>query len=266
MKAINLASDNGNLFYRKQGEGQTVVLLHGFGEDSSIWENQILALSNQYKLIIPDLPGSGHSTFIPNANIDTYADCVMDILQNENINTPIILLGHSMGGYITLSFAEKNPKLLKGIGLLHSSSYADTEEKKTGRKKSIEFIEVNGASAFLKTAIPGLFSEEFNKINPSIVETLVIEGNHFSKESLIQYYEAMIARPDRSFVLKAANYPVLFIAGKYDKAVPIEFSLEQSHLPKISYINILNKSAHMGMLEETEKFNAAILHFLENIG
>ena len=167
-----------------------------------------------------------------------------------------------MGGYITLAFAEKYPELLDAVGLFHSSAYADDEVKKETRKKGIEFISNNGALSFLKTSIPNLFSTKTKDENPGLVEELINMTKDFSPESLIQYYQAMIKRPDRTIVLKTFPKPLLFIAGKYDNAVPLKSSLEQCHLPGVTYFHILQNSGHMGMWEEKDATTRFLLGFL----
>ena len=211
-------------------------------------------------LVVPDLPGSGRSSMLPaeQASIDRYADCIRAILEAEKVES-CTMIGHSMGGYITLAFAEKYPEMLEAFGLFHSSAYADDTAKIETRKKAIRFMETNGAEAFLKSMIPGLFFETRNSEAP---DALIDKGRAFSKEALIQYYKAMIARPDRTKVLKETKVPVLFIMGKHDKAVPFEHSLEQSHMPALSFIQILRNSAHMGMLEETAQVNKTLANFL----
>ena len=158
---------------------------------------------------------------------------------------------------------QKNiPELLNAFGLFHSTAYADDDAKKETRRKGIEFIKSNGASAFLKTTTPNLFSEKTKKENPELVEKLIDQSKDFSSESLIQYYEAMIQRPDRTSVLKSFHQPILFIIGKHDTAVPLQSSLEQCYLPSISHIHILQNSGHMGMWEEKDKATENLLNFL----
>lgn len=250
--------------YTTNGKGLPVVLLHGFGEDSSVWIASINHLKNNYFIITPDLPGSGKSEMLTGKKIsmDDYADCIYKILQEEKI-TKCVMIGHSMGGYITLAFAEKYPSLLKAFGLFHSSAYADDAQKIINRKKAIDFIKSNGSKAFLKTSTPGLF---FDKIkNKSYIKTLIEKGSSFKPEALIQYYRAMIERPDRTAILKKFKGKVLFICGKNDMAVPFQYSLEQSHLPSETYICILRNSAHMGMYEEKNKVNKSLTEFLQSI-
>ena len=122
------------IVYKTSGEGLPVILLHGFGEDATIWDKQVSYLKDHCQLITPDLPGSGLSSFDDadaenSDSIEYYADMIEALLKYEDINS-CILLGHSMGGYITLAFAEKYPEKLRGFGLIHSTAFADTEEKK----------------------------------------------------------------------------------------------------------------------------------------
>ncbi len=240
------------------GEGKPVLLLHGFGEDGEIWNNQAEYLKNTFRLIIPDLPGSGESEIVSGNTVSMidYADVVKAILDEEKISE-CIMLGHSLGGYITLAFAEKYRSSLNAFGLVHSSAFADSEEKKSARRKSIEFIKNNGAYEFLKTSIPGLF-----KVSGPLVDALIEKGKNFTPEALIQYYEAMIARPDRTNILKSFDRPILFIIGEHDNAVPFQQSLQQCYLPAISHVHILRNSAHIGMLEETGKVNEIIRAFI----
>jgi pimeloyl-ACP methyl ester carboxylesterase len=264
MNSKQLVFQNTIQHYRVMGEGKPVVLLHGFGEDSSIWDDIAVALSPNYRLLIPDLPGTGASAPIVGANIglETYAEIVKQILSAEN-SIQCTMIGHSMGGYITLAFAEKYPEMLHAMGLFHSSAYADDETKKETRKKAIAFIKENGVNAFLKTSTPGLFKDADKSKND--IDQLIEKGNSFTPDTLIQYYEAMIKRPDRTQILRTFSGPVLFMLGMHDKAVPFEQGLEQSHLPALSHLFILRESGHMGMIEEAEKSLLNLEHFLQAI-
>ncbi|MEP7107670.1 MAG: alpha/beta hydrolase [Ferruginibacter sp.] len=281
---------NSGIFYRTMGEGKTIVLIHGFAEDGDIWNNQAGFLKDHFRIIIPDIPGSGRSELIADANIETYAEVIKLILDaefhepgpvdavetnitgvNSSMNLrrgeargPVTLIGHSMGGYITLAFAEKYPQYLDAFGLFHSTAFADTEEKKQVRAKAIDFIHDKGTDAFLKTSIPGLFTKAFAEEFPGKINGLIEKGKNFSSRALVQYYEAMIARPDRTAVFTKFPKPVLFIIGEYDSAIPLQSSLRQCYLPAQSDVHILAQSAHMGMWEEQEKVNKILFNFLVN--
>jgi pimeloyl-ACP methyl ester carboxylesterase len=263
------------IFYRVLGAGRPVILIHGFGEDGTVWNSAAEYLKENFLVIIPDLPGSGKSSLTDDMSMEGMADVIKTILDCESSNTPTLgskgasprggrvgAIGHSMGGYITLAFAEKYPDYLNGFGLFHSTAYADSEEKKEARKKGIEFIRRQGAYEFLKTLIPNLFSPESRKRMPETIEDLIARGNNFSAAALVSYYEAMMQRPDRTEVLKKAKAPVLFVMGKHDTVIPMNDMLKQCHLPEKSYIHILEKSGHMGMIEEAGASSRILEEFL----
>ncbi|MEO8412810.1 MAG: alpha/beta hydrolase [Ginsengibacter sp.] len=259
---------NKKIVYRTEGSGNgnPVMLLHGFAEDGTIWNYQLEKLKEKFLVIIPDLPGSGQSPLLEGKIfIEDYAEVVKAIMVAELLNDQknlFTLIGHSMGGYITLAFAEKYPGLLQAFGLFHSSAYADDDAKKESRKKGIEFIKNNGAISFLKNTSPNLFSDITKKVKPELVEQLIDLSRYFSDEALIQYYETMMQRPDRTPVLQSFNRPVLFMIGKGDNAVPLQASLEQVHLPSVAHVKILQNSGHMGLWEEKEEATLFLMNFL----
>ncbi|MBK8140105.1 MAG: alpha/beta hydrolase [Chitinophagaceae bacterium] len=252
------------IYYRIIGEGNPVMLVHGFGEDGTVWKNQVDFLKDKFRIIIPDLPGSGKSELIENSSLEDMAEVLHQIIHEEDIDH-CVMIGHSMGGYITLAFAEMYWNHLTAFGLFHSSAYADSKEKITTRQKGIEFINEHGAFAFLKTATPNLFSPLTKAENPGLIDKQINSLDNFSPAALVSYYEAMISRPDRTAILLQTTVPVLFIIGKYDNAVPPEDSLQQCHLPEKSYIHMLNRSGHMGMLEEPQQSNQILEKFLLDI-
>jgi pimeloyl-ACP methyl ester carboxylesterase len=252
------------LFYRISNNSKfPLLLLHGFGEDSNIWKYQENYFGEKYRLILPDIKGSGRSIMDHTEwTMEHGAAEIKLILDNERISQ-CIMIGHSMGGYITLAFAEKYPQYLAGWGLFHSTAFADNDEKKRNRQKSIEFIQTHGAYTFLKQTIPHLFTEKYQKEHASEVEELLEAGKAFSAEALITYYKAMMARPDRTVVLKQSVKPVLMIIGEEDKAVPLADSLQQASFAEQSLIKILPQVAHMGMWEAPATCNKTIEEFIE---
>lgn len=175
-----------------------------------------------------------------------------------------VVIGHSMGGYITLALAEKYPELLNGFGLFHSTAYADPEEKKQARKKIIDSVREKGVVDFVNTSVPNLFSPITKKKNPGLVEEQITYSRNFSAETIVNYQLAMMNRPDRTKVLKNSSVPVLFILGKYDTAVPLKDGLEQCSLANLNYIHILENSGHAGMREEVIETNTILLKYLTN--
>jgi pimeloyl-ACP methyl ester carboxylesterase len=268
MESKDFTYQSSKIFYRTIGAGKPVVLIHGFAEDGDVWTNQIEFLKDHFYLIIPDLPGTGKSEMINDMSIEGMSETIKALIDFE-LQFPlqgaerVSMAGHSMGGYITLAFAEKYPAMVISAGLVHSAAFADSEEKKANRLKSIEFVKKNGAYEFLKAVITDLFTEDWASANQEIVDRQIEKSKDFTDEAIIAYYHAMINRPDRTHVLKSFPKPILFIIGEHDKAIPFEQSMQQCYLPNLSYVDILRNSAHMGMFEEADKVNEVLLGFLK---
>ncbi|MCW3463321.1 alpha/beta fold hydrolase [Chitinophaga nivalis] len=256
-KSIN----NGSNSWQDDGNGAVVVLIHGFAENSQLWEEQAAALASHYRVIIPDLPGTAGVPLTTPLSIDSMAEYVYAILLAEDIKN-ITVIGHSMGGYVALAMAEKYPGLLKGLGLFHSTATADSEEKKEGRRKSIKMMQQYGADTFLRQTLPNMFSPVFKAGHPAVVEAYVKMGAACPLPTLIAYYEAMMVRPDRTAVLKSLPVPALFVIGKDDVAVPPEVVLPQITLPRISSIHIFEEVGHMGMWEVKEASEVILQQFI----
>ncbi|HUR12680.1 MAG TPA: alpha/beta hydrolase [Flavitalea sp.] len=253
------------LYYRTYGTGQPLFFIHGFGEDGRVFENQVNEFESSYRVIVPDLPGSGQSEFNHDINsMESYAACITAILDLEKTPAAVII-GHSMGGYITLAMAEKFAARVLSFGLFHSSALPDDEEKKKSRKKSIKFIEEKGARIFMEEFLPKLFSERFKKEHQAVIDHLIARYANFDPRSLVQYTKAMMQRPDRTIILKEWLKPVLMIIGEEDTAIPLQGSLQQTHLPKLSYIHIGRETGHMGMFEDPAGCNKIIRAFLDNL-
>ena len=239
----------------------TIVFVHGFGEDSGIWETITPAFKGDYQVLTPDLPGCGSVAAGDTTTMDSMADYLYTWLQEKNISR-CSLIGHSMGGYVALAFAERYPGTLDRLGLFHSTAYADNAEKIEARKKNIQFIAKHGTRKFLEQSAPKLFSEQWATQNPAKVQAFISRYSYLPPQTLISYTEAMMDRPDRVHVLKSFAGPVLLILGEYDTAVPLEQGLKLCSVPEFSYIYIAANSGHLGMLEEPDFCVKALKDFI----
>ena len=254
---------NRKLAYQVEGRGRVVVLLHGFCSDSFIWNDfkQDLIEEN-YKVVSIDLPGFGESDLLEDASIDEMANAVHAILQEIQLKE-FILIGHSMGGYVSLSYAERYPEKLAGLGLFHSHPYADSEEKKAARLKGINFIQRHGHQLYVKQLIPKLFTEKVIRSNPFQIDKLVFRASRYSAQGIIDALNAMRNRPDRARVLSNIQVPVLFLIGEEDGTIPKKWSFEQTTLPQRASIQLLKKVAHMGMFEAEKQTQIIIRKFAD---
>lgn len=249
-------------FYEKIGVGLPVILLHGFPNNHRSWDTIREPLSEHFRLLLPDLPGAGSSPAVANLTMDRMADSLLPIFERENIPAAIIA-GHSMGGYTALNFARRHPEKTLALSLIHSSALPDSAEKRENRQKAINLIRKGEAEklSFLKAMAGNLFGEAFTADQPELVQSVVRFGEQLSREALIAFYEAIMNRSSEIDTLKTAAFPVQWILGDEDSAVPLEDALPQVHLSPISKLNIYRPCGHMSMLEKPERLTADLLQF-----
>jgi pimeloyl-ACP methyl ester carboxylesterase len=267
MATFSFDFDSKQMGYQKTGTGPAVILLHGFGEDHRVFNNTVTALEKNYTVYTPDLPGTGMSSinnFPTDFSIEYLADSIAALLQHEKIEH-CILLGHSMGGYTTMAFANKYPQYLKGFGLLHSTALPDTPIKIENRLRGISFIDKFGAATFLETTTPNLFGNYSKENQYHIIEAFITNNTNLPAASIVAYYQAMMERPNLTNVLETTHLPVLFILGTEDIAVALTDTLPQTKLPNSAYLYVLENCGHMGMLEQPITFNNAVLDFLNKV-
>ncbi len=246
-------------FIQKRGQ-IPIVFLHGFCEDSSVW-NDFLSDFSDYYVVCIDLPGFGKSD-TQNCTLADMASIVNSVLKDINIKN-CILIGHSMGGYVALEFAKMYPEKILGLGLFHSQPFADSVEKKDNRRKSIDFIHKNGSIHFVKQLVPQLFAPRFGSKSSLTISKLVLTASLYHKNGIVNALESMINRVDNQDVLKGATFPVLFIVGVEDRAIPKENNYRQLIFPDVSVIHILNGVGHMGMFEAKKECVSSIKSFLD---
>jgi pimeloyl-ACP methyl ester carboxylesterase len=250
--------------YTDQGKGMPVVLLHGFTESLDIWDDYSHELSPTFRVICVDLPGHGHSECVDEVHsMDLMAEVVLEILDKLGVSD-FAILGHSMGGYVSLAVAEKQPERIKGLCLFHSTAAADSEEARENRSRTIEFVR-NHRISFLSSFIPNLFAEASRSKFPEQIAALVERSKRMSAESIIAAQTGMRDRPDRTRVLKEANYPVLFMLGKEDSRIPYESALPQVALPQDAVLLSMGGTGHMGYIEARDKCLYALRVFLEGL-
>jgi pimeloyl-ACP methyl ester carboxylesterase len=243
------------------GEGKTtLVLLHGFCENNTCFNEQVLLFKDHCKIILPDLPGFGLSKLKHEMSLAQMAEELKNLLEFLKVKN-CIMLGHSMGGYLTLSFAKQYPEMLKGFGLIHSTAFADSEERKEKRNQVIGFIEKFGKEKYIENFIPGLFTEENQK--KSIANTAIQSALTSSSEGIINAAKAMRDREDTSQVLVQTELPIFFGIGKNDPIIAHEVMLGQAALCKIAFIGLYHKSSHMAMAEEPDTLAHDILKYLK---
>jgi len=236
------------IYYRVAGRGPCLVLLHGFLESQNIWNDYSVELSKHFKLITIDLPGHGKTENISEVHtMELMAEIVKELLDRLQIKEYVVI-GHSMGGYVALAFAEMFSEGTKGFGVFHSHALADSTEAKINRGRAIQVVRENHKD-FISSFIPDLFTLRNQERFAEEIKELQAESRQMEKEGIIAALSGMRQRTDKLKLLKNTKVPVLFIIGKKDPRTPLDVMNEQISLPQHSEVLILDQVAHMGFLE-----------------
>lgn len=251
----------GRVTFSDTGKGRAVVLLHGFLGSHQIWDSTITSLSKSFRVIAIDLPGHGDSDCYGYVHtMELNAKCVKAVMDSLRLKKYVII-GHSMGGYSGLAFADMYPDNLRGLCLYHSSAYADSDEKKRDRTRSIKVVKANH-KIYTTEVIKNLFAtKNFKYLKDEIAFAQKVAAKT-SKQSMIASLEGMKDRPHRDVILGLAHFPIMMVIGEHDNVLPYNQLLEQADLIKNKHILYLEHDGHMGFLESPRRSNDALKKFL----
>jgi pimeloyl-ACP methyl ester carboxylesterase len=251
---------NVDIHYQLEGEGDCLILLHGFIENKSIWDYQVNLLKNSLKVITIDIPGHGKSaSYSDSHEMNEVAELTKIIMDVENVEKAVVA-GHSMGGYIAVTFAGLYPERTKGLVFFHSHALEDNEETKKNRMRTIEIVERN-KTGFITNFIPDLFADENVEKYKELIDELKSSASMMSEQAVCAALRGMKNRKSGLETLIKAKHPVLFILGKEDKRINYANTLAQASMPSHSEMLILDHVGHMGWVEAREKTTSAIQSF-----
>ncbi|MEP7284986.1 MAG: alpha/beta fold hydrolase [Chloroflexota bacterium] len=252
------------LHYSEQGIGTPVVLLHGFPFSSAIWQTQQQGLSNDYRVIALDLRGHGASP-APEGTYDmeTMAQDVLTLLDSLDVERAAII-GHSMGGYVTLALWRLAPERFSALGLISSQASADSDEARKNRYKTAEKVFIEGSSAVAQAMLPKLFAPHTPDDETFIeqVNTLILNTR---PSGIIGTLKGMAARPDSTDLLPHINIPVLILTGDHDQLIaPQKADAMAALIPTATLVSVEN-AGHMPMLEQPQAVLLAMRNFLNEV-
>ncbi|MDO7171014.1 alpha/beta hydrolase [Mariniflexile sp. AS56] len=250
-----------NLYYTDNGVGNAVVFLHGFLENLTMWDAFIPKLSKKNRVICIDLLGHGNTECLGYIHtMELMADAVETVLNHLNI-TQATLIGHSMGGYVALAFAEKNPETLKGLCLMNSTALPDTPEKKQNRDRAIAAVKQN-YKTFIRIAVNNLFRPKNRITFSNEIKEVINEALKTPLQGIIAALEGMKIRENREHILKTPNLNKMMIISIKDPVLDYKTLLKQTENTNIKSIQF--PDGHMSHIENKNIFLTSIMHFIEN--
>lgn len=231
--------------FKTRGKGLPIIFIHGFCETLEIWKSFVQKIEGDFQLITLDLPGFGQSELKTDTiSIDEIGATMNNWVVEQGFEKPI-LIGHSLGGYVSLSMMSQNPELFSGLVLLHSTARADTEEKKQNRDKVKAFVRENGLQPFFDSFVPGLY---YLKDHNSIPLAHKI-ASQTSESTFLAYTNAMRDRVSRESTLAQTKVLMLIIAGQNDAIIDVSSLEEQAQLSEKIEFYSLSNVGHMGFFE-----------------
>lgn len=241
-----------NIHFEDQGKGPAVVLIHGFLESIWMWEDIAPALARRHRVISIDLPGHGQSDCIGYVHtMDEMAEAVHAVITSLKVRR-VSLVGHSMGGYVALAFAEHYPDHVRKLILYQSTSRADSAWKKKDRLRAIQLIKRNHKS-FVRQSIPALFRPVNRQLYREKINALKEEALKTPLQGIVAALDGMRQRPDREILLKFPPYPVHIVASDKDPRIPLEETEEQARVSEHVHLHVIKGCGHMSYIEAPEE-------------
>jgi len=253
---------NTEIFFSDVGKGRAVVLLHGFLENKTMWQELASELSIKHRVITIDLLGHGESGCLGYLHsMEENAEVVHAVLSKLRIRKAIFV-GHSMGGYVALAFAEMYPASVKALVLLNSTARADNEERKINRDRAIKTVKKDYAG-FARLSIANLFSPDNRERLVDEIEKVKIQALKTPLQGVVASLEGMKIRKDREKLLRFSTYPIFLILGKKDPVLSYEDSLKQIENTDVKLFTF--PDGHMSPIENKEELKNVLLDFFKEI-
>jgi pimeloyl-ACP methyl ester carboxylesterase len=254
------------LAYQDSCAGLTLLLLHGFPLNSNLWEPQMDDLRDVARVLAPDLRGYGLS----DAGEEPYTmrlmagDC-LGLLEAVGVQEPVVLCGHSMGGYVAFEFCRQYPEWVGALILVSTRAAADSPEGRTGRDRMAERAKADGVAAVADDMLGKLFAPQNYESDEELVAYVREMMESTSLNGMVGSLEAMKERPDSRALLAEIDVPVLIVCGEDDQLIPFSEAEEMRDAMPNAELAIIPNAGHLPNLEQPLEFNELVWDFLESL-
>lgn len=260
-----LSFKDGKIHYTDSGKGSVIVLVHGYLESAAIWKHFEDKLTPGFRVISIDLPGHGLSDGCSEIHtMEFMASAIKQLLDSAGIRK-IFLIGHSMGGYVTLAFLELFPEYLAGYCLFHSHPLADSPETIEKRINDISVVVAGKKNLLIPFNISRMYAGSNHEKFDSAIRRSVEIASKIPAGGITAALSGMMARPSRTAVVEKGRVPFLWILGALDNYINCEIIQQKVKLPVNAKVVILKNSGHMGFIEEEDKSEEIVTQFARGI-
>ena len=249
------------LSYTDEGQGSPLVFIHGFPLSRETWQKQVESFRSTHRVIAPDLRGLGQSEAQPGTNtMERFADDVHALLRKLETG-PVVLVGHSMGGYVALAFARRHPEMLRGLVLVGTKAGADTPEGAAGRRATAEKVKLEGIDGVVGAMAPKMLAATNQDAAMAAKVRDFMEPS--KPEGVIAALLGMAERPDSTPALGQIRVPTLVITGADDTIIPPTESEALAKGIAGAKLEVIPKAGHLVAFERPREFNAALQEWLQ---
>ena len=253
--------DGARIYYEVHGEGEPMVLVHGYPLNSGLFRDNVGPLSEQYQVITVDLRGYGRSeTPDSEGSIETYASDVLAVMNQAGVEQAIIG-GMSMGGPIVFEMYRQAPERFRGM-ILNDTIAAGAVPAEAGLWQGVgQQAEELGVASLVDFLMPDMLTAETRMNNPELVTYLGGLMEQASQDAAIAGAHALEIRPDSAATLAEITVPTLILTGMEDSLYPYEIAQSLNEGILNSELVLLPGAAHAAIIEAADEANAAILEW-----
>ncbi|MGB9687891.1 alpha/beta fold hydrolase [Thermogutta sp.] len=254
------------LAFEDTGSGLPVLLIHGFPLDRTMWKAQWEGLSNEFRVIVPDLRGFGESQVIPGvATMEMMADDLAGLCDHLGLTGKIVLGGLSMGGYVAFAFARKYRDRLAGLILCDTRARPDTPEAKENRRRVAERVRREGPGFIADEMIPRLCCEATFRNHPEVIDAIRQMMLSAPPEGVAAAALGMAERPDSTDLLATLSCPTLVLVGEFDAISPPEEMQAMAQAIPQSQLVVIPDAGHLAPMEQPDRVTQAIREWLRSV-
>ncbi len=264
MKVI--APDGTELAVEERGSGVSLLLVHGFPLDGTMWNAQMEGLADRCRVIVPDLRGFGRSgKSPPPLTMEQLADDLVAVLDALGVDEPVVLCGLSMGGYVAFQFWRRHARRLKSLILCDTRSQGDTPEVKANRQQTAQRVLAEGPAFLAETMPDRLFAPATRAGRPQVVAAVREMILRADPQGVAAAAQGMALRPDMTDRLGEICMPVLVVVGREDAISPPEEMRQLAAAIRGAELVEIPEAGHMAPMENPAAVNLAIREYLDSL-
>ncbi len=248
------------LRYTDEGRGPPLVFLHGFPFTRQVWQKQVEALRSFYRVIAPDLRGFGESEATAGpTTMDEYATDVRALLTRLT-TAKVVLVGHSMGGYVALAFARRFPALLRGLVLVSTKAGPDSAEAAAGRRAMADSVKASGVRVVVDAVAPKMLAPGSQDARMAGEVRAFMAAS--KPAGVIAALLGMAERPDATAFLAQVAVPTLIVTGADDALIaPAESQAMALAIPG-AQVKVIPRAGHLVAFEQPGEFGRVFVEWL----